>query len=95
VFADPPDLMILSKPKVFGSLSRAPVRFTHGHHMKSKAVSCSTCHHTGNTSVECESCHTTPASLQMAFHQVCITCHDNEEKEGRPTGPRACGECHE
>ena len=32
VFADPPDLIILSKPGVFGSLSRAPVRFTHKDH---------------------------------------------------------------
>jgi hypothetical protein len=95
LFADPPDIIFLSKPKAFGAPSRPPVRFTHGHHMSPKAVSCFVCHHTGDTSVECETCHVTQSSLQQAFHQLCITCHDKEEREGRPTGPRACGECHE
>ena len=95
LFADPPDIIMLSKPKVFGSLSRAPVRFTHGHHMSPKGVSCLTCHHKGDTTIQCETCHVTPRSLQQAFHGQCITCHDSERKAGRATGPRACGECHE
>jgi formate-dependent nitrite reductase cytochrome c552 subunit len=94
LFADPPDVVILSKSEVFGSLSRPPVRFTHGHHMSAKGVSCFDCHHMGDT-VRCETCHTTPRSLQLAFHTLCVTCHDNEKKAGRATGPRACGECHQ
>jgi hypothetical protein len=107
--AEPPDIIILAKPKVFGSLSREPVRFTHGHHMSAKGVDCLTCHHvykggknildpatltTDNPSIHCETCHVKPASLQKAFHDQCITCHDAEKKHGRQTGPRACGECH-
>ncbi len=95
LFADPPDVIILSKTEVFGSLSRPPVRFTHGHHMSPKGVSCTDCHHAGDTSVACETCHTTARSLQPAFHTLCVTCHDKEEKAGRATGPRACGECHQ
>ena len=44
-FADPPAVMILSKPQVFGSLSRPAVRFTHGAHATIAGVSCLTCHH--------------------------------------------------
>jgi hypothetical protein len=109
LFADPPDIIILARPKVFGSLSRPPVRFTHGHHLSAKGVDCLTCHHvykdgknildpatltTDNPSIQCETCHGKPASLQKAFHDQCITCHDLEKKQGRATGPRACGECH-
>jgi hypothetical protein len=109
LFAEPPDMIILSKPKVFGSLSRAPVRFTHGHHVSPKSVSCLTCHHlykvgknildpatltAGNPAIQCATCHVTPRALQTAFHDQCITCHDTEKKQGRATGPRACGECH-
>jgi hypothetical protein len=94
LFADPPDVMTLSKPKVFGSLNRAPVRFTHKDHMSLEGVSCLTCHHKGDTSTECATCHVTPGSLQQAFHGQCITCHDTEKRRGRVTGPRTCGECH-
>jgi hypothetical protein len=109
LFADPPDVIILAKPKVFGSLSRAPVRFTHGHHMGPGGADCLTCHHVykngknvldpatltpDNAAVQCETCHVKPVSLQRAFHDQCITCHDTEKKQGRATGPRACGECH-
>jgi hypothetical protein len=45
VFADPPDVIVLKKPQVFGSLSRSPVRFTHGDHTALDGVSCLTCHH--------------------------------------------------
>jgi cytochrome c2 len=109
LIAEPSDVIILAKPKVFGSLSRAPVRFTHGHHFSPKGVSCLTCHHVykdgknvldpatltnDNPAILCETCHVKPASLQKAFHDLCITCHDTEKKQGRQTGPRACGECH-
>ncbi|MGA2641984.1 MAG: cytochrome c3 family protein [Spirochaetia bacterium] len=94
LFADPPDIITLSKPEVFGSLSRPPVRFPHGRHVSLEGVSCLTCHHAGDASVQCETCHMTARSLQLAFHQLCITCHDTEKKQGRASGPRACGECH-
>jgi LSD1 subclass zinc finger protein len=99
LLAEPPDVILLSKPDAFGSPSRAPVRFTHGHHASPRGADCLTCHHhasltQGSTPIRCETCHATPASLEQAFHGQCITCHDAETKSGRATGPRACGECH-
>ena len=109
VFADPPDVIILSKPGVFGSLSRTPVRFTHRDHMSLEGVSCLACHHDfkngknvldpgrltpGDPSTQCAACHSGPQALQKGFHQLCITCHDAEKRKGRVTGPRTCGECH-
>lgn len=109
VFADPPDVIILSKPGVFGSLSRTPVRFTHRNHMSLEGVSCLACHHDfkngknvldpgrltpGDPSTQCAACHSGPQALQKGFHQLCITCHDAEKRKGRVTGPRTCGECH-
>ena len=109
LIAEPPDIIMLSKPNVFGSLSREPVRFTHGRHLDTKDVDCLTCHHDfkdgknildlatlwdNDAAIRCETCHEKPASLQKAFHYLCITCHDTEKKQGRQTGPRTCGECH-
>lgn len=109
VFADPPDVIVLKKPQVFGSLSRSPVRFTHKNHTALDGVSCLTCHHDitngknvldpgrltpGDPSTQCATCHVGARDLQKGFHQLCITCHDAEKKKGRVTGPRTCGECH-
>jgi hypothetical protein len=100
VFADPPDVIILSKPGVFGSLSRAPVRFPHKDHGGLEGVGCLTCHHDFKDGKDvldpgqCETCHVGPQALEKGFHQLCITCHNAEKKKGRVTGPRTCGECH-
>lgn len=109
VCADPPALITISDPKVFGSASRAPVRFTHKDHMSIDGVSCLTCHHVfkdgknildprtikeGDPSLQCAACHVKPRDLEAAFHQLCITCHDTAKRQGKVTGPRTCGECH-
>ena len=109
LFADPPDVIIFKKADVFGSLSRAPVRFTHRDHASLEGVSCLTCHHDfkngknvldpgrltpGDPSTQCAACHTAPVALEKSFHQLCITCHEAEKRKGRVTGPRTCGECH-
>jgi len=107
-FCDPQETMQLSETKVFGTLHRAPVEFTHDAH--AKGMSCLTCHHEfkngknvldpgrltpGDPATQCATCHTTPAALQQAFHGECITCHDKLKKPaGRPGAPRLCGECH-
>ncbi len=107
-FSDPPAAMLLSEKKVFGTLRRAPVEFTHDAH--ANGMSCLTCHHDfrngknvldpgrlvpGDPSTQCATCHATPAALQQAFHGQCITCHDKLKKPaGRPGAPRLCGECH-
>jgi len=109
VFADPPDVIIFSRTGVFGSLSRAPVRFPHKDHVSLGGVTCLTCHHDfkngknvldpglltpGDPSTQCAACHVGPLALEKGLHQLCITCHDAEKKKGRVTGPRTCGECH-
>ena len=94
VFADPPDVITLSETGVFGSLRRAPVRFTHKDHMALEGVDCLACHHQGDPSVTCAACHVERQALQNVFHQLCITCHEAEKRKGRMTGPRTCGECH-
>lgn len=109
VHADLPDVIVLSKPGVFGSPSRAPVRFTHLDHMSLENVDCLTCHHEytdgknvldpgrltpGDPSAQCSACHARPRALEAAFHTLCMTCHDAEKRKGRVTGPRTCGECH-
>jgi hypothetical protein len=106
-FSDPPAAMIISETKVFGTLNRAPVSFTHDYH--ASGMSCAACHHDkfgkgiqdpgrltpGNSATRCATCHSTPAELQQAFHQQCITCHDKLKRPaGRPGAPRLCGECH-
>ncbi len=104
-----PSFILLSNPKVFGALSRPPVRFTHGDHMNIQGVTCLTCHHVfkdgknildvsqltvGNPALLCASCHTSPRDLEASFHELCITCHDTAKAQGKVTGPRTCGDCH-
>ena len=104
-----PAIVTIDNAKVFGSLGRAAVRFTHAEHMSIDGVSCLTCHHVmvkgknvldpkdlkeGNLSLRCASCHTKPADLERVFHLRCISCHDAAKRQGKVTGPRACGECH-
>jgi hypothetical protein len=105
--ADP--VFTLADPKVFTSASRPWVKFTHADHQALPGVSCLTCHHDfvngknvldpaslkeGDPSLRCSACHASPARLQNAFHDLCITCHDAEKSKGHVTGPRTCGECH-
>ena len=107
-FADPPATITISETKVFGTLQRAAVEFTHGYH--AHGMDCLTCHHDfkdgknildpgrltpGDPAARCATCHTSRAALEQAFHGQCITCHDKLKKPaGRPGAPRLCGECH-
>ena len=104
-----PAIITIDNAKVFGSLSRTGVPFTHKGHMSIDGVSCLTCHHVfvkgknvldpkdlkeGDPSLRCASCHKKPADLERVFHLQCISCHDAAKRQGKVTGPRACGECH-
>jgi hypothetical protein len=106
--AEPTDIRI-DNAKVFGSRSRPAVRFPHTRHMSIDEVSCLTCHHVmvegrnvldpktleqGDASLRCAACHGEPADLERVFHLRCISCHDAAKRQGKVTGPRACGECH-
>jgi hypothetical protein len=104
-----PAIISIDNAEVFGSLSRPAVPFTHTGHMSIDGVSCLTCHHVivkgknvldpktfeqGDPSLRCAACHGKPADLERVFHLQCITCHNEAKRQGKVTGPRACGECH-
>jgi hypothetical protein len=101
--------MSLSNPKVFVSMNRGPVRFTHKYHMALDGGNCLVCHHRfvrgknalgikdlkeGDPSLRCSCCHAKPAQLQRVFHLQCISCHEASSRNGAVNPPRACGECH-
>jgi len=76
----------------------APVEFTHLDHTD-LADDCTTCHHDQEPEDIglCSDCHgleydpTEPEApdLKMAYHQLCVGCHQQEE------APLACVDCHE
>jgi hypothetical protein len=99
----------IANPKVFGTLTRPPVRFTHAAHEALPGVSCLTCHHVfvkgknvldpstlkaGDPSLQCATCHAKARDLEARYHQLCVGCHDTAKRNFGVTGPRACGECH-
>ena len=103
------DVMKISHVDIFGSLSRAAVRFPHAAHMSVAKEGCLSCHHDmkdgenvldlstlvpGSPAASCASCHAAPRELIKSFHLLCIGCHDTAKTELRVTGPRTCGECH-
>jgi hypothetical protein len=103
-------VMTLANKEVFKELQRPPVKFTHEDHMNvypnctechhvyqikdGKKVNtwsgeeqkCSECHKLDDTGKT--------LSLMNAYHQNCTGCHRDLSKEGKKTGPAACGECH-
>jgi hypothetical protein len=106
---DSSGVIIISHADVFGTLSRADVRFPHQEHWTIEGLTCLSCHHAykdgknvldlgslaeGAPASQCASCHTTPRTFLESFHLLCIGCHDTEKRQGKPTGPRECGECH-
>ncbi len=75
-----------------------PVEFSHADHQES-AADCTACHHDEEPDDIglCSGCHgvdydpedpETP-DLKMAFHLLCIGCHQQED------APRECVDCHE
>jgi hypothetical protein len=99
----------IAAPKVFGTLIRPAVRFTHAAHQTLPGVSCLTCHHVfvkgknvldpatlkaGDPSLQCAACHARPLDLEARYHQLCVGCHDTARGTFGVTGPRVCGECH-
>ena len=75
------------------------------HNSQAGVYDCSVCHHVyedgekvqGAMSVnkECSDCHGVESTqdnsmpLMKAYHEQCISCHQEED-----AGPLACGECH-
>ena len=103
-------LITISDAATLGKLTRPAVRFPHADHMALDGVDCFSCHHryeqgknvldatelvSGNPALACVSCHAKPGDLLQAYHGLCLGCHDAEKRQGKVTGPRGCGECHQ
>ncbi len=92
-----PDLVVVERTDVFGSLQRAPVAFRH------------TVHTDALSEEGCEACHElddeerpipqfargdlSRRQLMDTYHEECIGCHAERAGEDA-TGPRTCGTCH-
>lgn len=67
------------------------------HDIMGDKVSCSTCHHNSKEVRACKECHEEPFNssepnkpgLKAAYHQRCISCHQNKFD-----GPDSCIHCH-
>ena len=83
-----------------------PVRFDH--YLHENILRCRMCHHDFNVfsnrnfgkGSKCSTCHKEklnkeiPVPLLMAYHKMCIGCHENYLDWGRRSGPVMCGICH-
>jgi hypothetical protein len=79
---------------------RGPVVFPHVAHHK-VIETCQTCHHNMPQDAErpdkgCRECHTNDHKVptMKAFHDTCITCHRNENREKKNELPVRCTDCH-
>lgn len=76
-----------------------PMTFVHDDH---RGVPCATCHHEfvdGTVGTTCINCHVTDPKvsgvLERQFHDLCRSCHVEEQAEGKAHGPtRSCIACH-
>lgn len=101
VITGPPWPVPTAKRAVFSGSGRPilPMTFIHNDH---KGVSCTICHHEfvdGTTGLSCINCHLTDPKVahlfETQFHDLCRTCHMDEQAAGKPGGPtRHCAACH-
>jgi len=79
---------------------KGAVEFPHvAHH--DAGLECITCHHNMSAEQEipdqaCRECHTADSEVKAmkAFHNNCIPCHRDENKENDLNLPTKCNECH-
>ena len=104
------DIIILEHKDAINKLQRPPVKFTHAKHAElyPDCIQCHhTYEYKGGQKVNdwsgegqpCSECHKVVEDgkkipLMKAFHENCRGCHRQLVKEGKKTGPVACGECH-
>jgi hypothetical protein len=76
--------------------NKAPVFFPHRQHQETSAIDCQTCH---------ELFPKEPGSItrlksegvlksKQVMKDLCISCHTETDKAGKPSGPRSCSVCH-
>ena len=104
------DIINIDHKDAFKGLQRPPVKFTHEKHADRypNCTECHhTYEYKGGQKVNewsgegqpCSECHKAEEagkkiSLMNAFHESCTGCHRQLGKEGKTSGPVACGECH-
>ncbi len=91
---------LISAPKVFTKLERAPVKFNHDKHTTAlEQEGCERCHAKDAKGVFTFSFpkvrnESSAKALMNSFHDECIGCHQKRAAENKKAGPAACGECH-
>ncbi len=90
--------------RLAGDLRRAPVRFDHAQHLKvvvdsGEKDACKSCHPIDEQGTvvplfhrEADIADHTAATEH--YHQKCMACHREHDRDGKKTGPLLCGECH-
>jgi Class III cytochrome C family len=102
--------MVLRNKEVFQKLQRPPVTFSHDKHSQlyPDCIQCHHDYEYkdgkkenlwGGEGQPCSECHKLDKvdkklPLRTAFHENCMNCHRQLEKEGKKSGPATCGECH-
>ena len=94
------DLKEIPERITFEGERRGPVDFPHVLHHDA-GLTCQTCHHTMPQEAErpeqgCRDCHTKESTISSmrAFHNTCITCHRNDNRDKGTTLPFKCNDCH-
>ena len=92
--------LLISHTEIFGRLERPKVLFDHRKHSEAlKKEGCKACH---PAVTEEDLLFEFPFnvakkdkdSIMNAYHEKCITCHQNNLDRKKKAGPVTCGECH-
>ena len=95
-----PAIIQMPLPAELSHAERPLVEFDHQKHVAGLAQEgCAACHPSradGQLSFRLKlSAHFSDDDEWMeAYHDLCIGCHDNRRRAGKPTGPDDCGDCH-
>jgi hypothetical protein len=91
---------LISHAEIFGRLERPKVLFDHRKHSEAlKKEGCKACHPAVTEEDLFFEFPFKPAkkdkdSMMNAYHEKCITCHQNNLDRKKKAGPVTCGECH-
>jgi len=95
-----PATIQLALPAEFGAPERPPVEFDHQAHVKAlDKEGCGVCHYVDvekslHPRLKFKQAPEDSTDWMEAYHQVCVTCHDDRLKQKKSTGPDDCGDCH-
>jgi hypothetical protein len=95
-----PATIQMALPAEFGAPERPAVEFDHQAHVKALGKEgCGVCHYVDLEKslyprLKFKQAPADATDWMEAYHQVCITCHDDRLKQKKSTGPDDCGDCH-